>query len=163
MFLPVCIVSVLLFASCAEAPKKDSAVESTTTETPKQDMAQVRSEIAAIEKQWAAAENAKDVNALMALYADDAVTMPDGAASISGKAAIQKYHEANYAKPAKHASIDFETVDVYGQGDVVTEVGKTMYKDAAGKTIGSGKYVAIYEKRDGKYVCIREIYNKDSK
>lgn len=154
---------VLLFASCREDEKKETAAATAVTEPAKPDLAQIRSEIVAIENAWAAAQNAKDVPALMAMYADDAVSMPDGEPSLSGKAAIQKKQEADFAKPSKFASVAFETVDVYAQGDVVTEVGKTMYKDAAGKTTGGGKYIAVFEKRDGKYLCIREIYNQDSK
>ena len=153
---------VLLFASCQEAEKKETPAEVTVAEPAKPDLTQIRSEIVAIETAWAAAQNAKDVKAIMAMYADDAVSMPDGEPMVSGKAAIQKKQEADYAKPSTYASIAFETLDVYAQGNVVTEVGKTMYKDAAGKTTGGGKYMAVYEKRDGKYLCIREIYNKDS-
>ena len=154
---------VLLFASCQEAEKKETTAEVTVAEPAKPDLTQIRSEIVAIETAWAAAQNAKDVNALMALYAEDAVSMPDGEPMVTGKAAIQKKQEADFAKPSTYASIAFETLDVYAQGNVATEVGKTMYKDAAGKTTGGGKYMAVYEKRDGKYLCIREIYNKDSK
>ena len=155
---------VVLFTSCQEAEKKETPAQTTTVVEPtKPDLAQIRAEIVAIENAWAAAQNAKDINALMALYADDAVSMPDGEPMISGKAAIQKKQEADFAKPPMYASIAFETMDVYAQGNVVTEVGKSMYKDAAGKTTGGGKYIAVYEKRDGKYLCIREIYNKDSK
>ena len=153
---------VLLFASCQEAEKKETPAEFTVAEPAKPDLTQIRSEIVAIETAWAAAQNAKDVNALMALYAEDAVSMPDGEPMVTGKAAIQKKQEADFAKPSTYASIAFETLDVYAQGNVATEVGKTMYKDAAGKTTGGGKYIAVYEKRDGKYLCIREIYNKDS-
>jgi uncharacterized protein (TIGR02246 family) len=154
---------VLLFASCKEDEKKETPAAVTVTEPAKPDLAQIRSEIVAIENAWAAAQNAKDVNALMAMYADDAVSMPDGEPMLSGKAAIQKKQEADFAKPSKFASIAFETIDVYAQGDVVTEVGKTIYKDAAGKAAGGGKYIAVFEKRGGKYLCIREIYNQDSK
>ncbi len=155
---------VLLFTSCQETEKKETPAQTTTVAEPaKPDLAQIRTEIVAIENAWAVAINAKDVKALMAMYAEDAVSMPDGEPMVSGKAAIQKMQEADFAKPAKFASIAFETLDVYAQGNVATEVGKTMYKDAAGKTIGGGKYMAVYEKRDGKYLCIREIYNKDSK
>ena len=154
---------VLLFASCQEAEKKEIPPATTVAEPAKPDPAQVRAEIVTIENAWAAAQNAKDVNALMAMYADDAVSMPDGEPMLTGKAAIQKKQEADFAKPAKFASIAFETMDVYAQGNVVTEVGKTMYKDATGKIIGGGKYIAVFEKRDGKYLCIREIYNQDSK
>ncbi len=155
---------VVLFTSCQEAEKNETPVQTTTVAEPaKPDLAQIRTEIVAIENAWATAQNAKDINALMALYADDAVSMPDGEPMISGKAAIQKKQEADFAKPSPYASIAFETMDVYAQGNVATEVGKSMYKDAAGKTTGGGKYIAVYEKRDGKYLCIREIYNKDSK
>ena len=154
---------VLLFTSCQEAEKKETAAETTVAEPAKPDLTQIRSEIVAVENAWATAQNAKDINALMAMYADDAVSMPDGEPMLTGKAAIQKKQEADFAKPSKYASIAFETLDVYAQGNVVTEVGKTMYKDATGKTTGGGKYIAVFEKRDGKYLCIREIYNQDSK
>ena len=163
MLIAVYAAGVLCFTSCKEEEKKEAAVSTTAPEASKPDMAAIKAEIVGIENQWAAAINAKDIKAMMALYADDAVSMADGAPTLSGKAAIQKSQEADFAKPATFASIGFETLDVYGQGDVVTEVGKTMYKDAAGKTTGTGKYIAVFEKRDGKYLCIREIYNKDTK
>ena len=165
IFLPVITASVLMFSSCQEAAKDETPTATTTAvaEPAKQDLAQIRTEIQTVENAWAAAQNAKDINALMALYADDAVSMPDGETSISGKAAIQKKQEADFAKPATYASIAFETVDVYAQGDFVTEVGKTMYKSQDGKTISGGKYIAVFEKRNDKYLCIREIYNSDLK
>ena len=163
IFLITCVSCVLVFASCQETPKKESPVETTVIETAKPDLAQIRAEIVAVENAWAAAQNAKDVNAIMTLYADDVVSMPDGEPTVSGKAAVQKKTEADFAKPSEYASIAFETMDVYAQGDVVTEIGKTMYKDAAGAITGGGKYIAVFEKRGNKYLCIREIYNKDSK
>ncbi len=163
ILLPVYAACVLMFASCQEAAKQETPASATATETPKPDLAQIRSEIVAVETAWAKAQNAKDISALMAMYADDAVSMPDGEPTLSGKAAIQKKQEADFAKPAKYASIAFETSDVFAQGNVATEVGKTIYKDAAGKVIGSGKYIAVFEKQNGKFVCIREIYNNDSK
>lgn len=168
MLIPAYAACVLMFASCQDAAKKETPAETpaataTVAEPAKPDLAQIRSEIVAAENAWAAAINAKDINALMAMYADDAVSMPEGEPMLIGKAAIQKKQEADFAKPAKYASIAFETMDVYAEGDVATEVGKTFYKDAAGKTTGSGKYFAVFEKKNGKYVCIREIYNSDSK
>jgi ketosteroid isomerase-like protein len=168
MLIPIYATCVLMFASCQEAEKKETPAETpaataTVAEPVKPDLTQIRSEIVAAENAWAAAINAKDINALMAMYADDAISMPEGEPMLSGKAAIQKKQEADFAKPAKYANIAFETMDVYAEGDVVTEVGKTMYKDATGKTTGTGKYFAVFEKKNGKYVCIREIYNSDTK
>ncbi len=165
--------SLLLFCfvSCQDAAKKETTEVATSAgeakpavaETPKADLAQIRSEIVAIETAWAAALNAKDINALMAMYTEDAQSMQDGAPTLSGKSAIQQQQEKDFAKPAMYASIAFETTDVYAQGDFATEIGKSVYKDATGKITGTGKYVAVFQKKDGKYLCVREIYNKDSK
>ncbi len=78
-----------MFASCNQEASHDASAHSTKTEAAKPDMAQVRSEITAVENQWAIAQNAKDIKGLMAPYADDAVSMTDGAPTLSGKAAIQ--------------------------------------------------------------------------
>lgn len=164
-----CLAPALLLASCNSATTendKSSAVDSSKTMTgapAQQDLSQIRTEIQSVENEWAAAQNAKDITKLMALYADDAVSMPDGEPTLSGKAAIRAKQEKDFAAPLKYASVAFETSDVYGQADYVTEVGKTMMKDSAGKVTGTGKYIAVFQKKDGKYLCIREIYNKDSK
>ncbi len=162
---------LLCFVSCQDAAKKETTEVATSAEdakpvvaeTAKPDLAQIRTEIAAIETAWAAALNAKDINALMAMYAEDAQSMQDGAPTLSGKSAIQQQQEKDFAKPPMYSSIAFETTDVYAQGDFATEIGKSMFKDATGKITGTGKYVAVFQKKDGKYLCVREIYNRDSK
>jgi len=155
------VFSVLLFGSCQQAETKEAPT--TVVETPKADMAQVRSEITTLENAYADALNKRDIEAVMAIYADDAVSMQDGGPSLTGKAAIRAQQEKDFASPPRSASVTFETLDIYGDGDVVTEVGKSIDKDAAGKVVGGGKYIAVFEKRNGKYVCIRDIYNSDSK
>lgn len=152
-----CLAFFLLLNSCAN----DAAL--VKSESAKADMTQVRTEIQNIENQWADALNKKDINALMALYADDAASMQDGAPTLKGKAAIQAQQEKDFADSSRYASISFQTQDVYGTADEVTEVGTSEEKDAAGKVTGTGKYVAVFQKRDGKYKCVREIYNRDSK
>lgn len=54
-------------------------------------------------------------------------------------------------------------MDVFAAGDLVVETGKCTFKDASGAVIRTGKYLSLFEKRDGKYVCIRDIYNDDKK
>ena len=51
---------------------------------------------------------------------------------------------------------------VFGDENTVTEVGKMTRKDASGKVVSTGKYMAVWEKRDGKYLCVRDIGNSDS-
>lgn len=161
---PLLAVCLMVFFSCQTATEKANKEEaSVVAATTAPDGAQVRAEIEAIENRWATAMNTKDINALMNLYAEDAVSMPDGQPILVGKAAIKKAQEAEFAQPAKYASVAFTTTDVYPQGDFVTEVGRSEFKDAAGKVVMNGKYIAVFEKQNGKFVCVREIYNSDAK
>ena len=70
---------------------------------------------------------------------------------------------ASIAKRAKGATIAYDIIDVFGDENTVTEVGKTTKKDASGKVTYTGKYMAVWEKRNGKYICVRDISNDDVK
>jgi len=50
------------------------------------------------------------------------------------------------AKRSKGETATYETMDVFGDGNIVTETGKTTVKDANGKVAYTGKYMAIWEK-----------------
>lgn len=156
----VCAACVMMFTSCEEATEGDTTV---TTEVATPDLAQIKTEIQAIETEWANAMNSKDVAGVMSLFAEDAMSMSDGQPTIVGKEAIQKSMETEFADPSNTDSVTFETLEVYAQGDYVTEIGKSTYIDAAGKPTKPGKYMAFFVKKDGKYLCIRDIYNKDYK
>ena len=88
------VTASLFLSSCKQATESTASAD----EAPKTDMNKVKAEIQALETAWSTAQNAKDINALMAMYADDAVSMPDGAPTLRGKAAIQAQQEADFAK-----------------------------------------------------------------
>lgn len=162
------VVAALSFLTIGcNQPAADKAPEVTAEATPpmaaKADPAKMKADIQALETAWANADNARDANALAAFYADDAVSLSNNQPMVSGKAAILKDLEAAMAKRPKGATVTYEVLDVFGDENFVTEVGKTTSKDAAGKVYYTGKYMAIWEKRDGKYVCIRDISNDDVK
>ncbi len=142
-------------------PSTDQAMAEPAVLKP--DMAAVKAEIQALESAWAVADDARDASALAAFYADDAVTLSNNKPMISGKANILKDIEGHLAKKPKGNTVAYEVMDVYGSADVVTEVGKTTTKDASGKVTYTGKYMAIWEKRDGKWLCVRDISNDDVK
>ena len=127
------------------------------------DMSKIKAEIQAIENAWAAASNAKDVATIVGFYADDAISMNDDKPMSVGKAEIQKVVEAEVANRKGNTTVAFETMDVYGDENQVTETGKTTVTDAAGKVTYSGKYMAVWEKRNGKWLTIRDISNDDAK
>ena len=71
--------------------------------------------------------------------------------------------ETSLAKRPKGATTAYDALDVFGCENYATETGKITRKDSTGKIISTGKYMAIWEKRDGKWICIRDIGNDDEK
>ncbi len=138
----------LLFVSCQPA---------------KPDLAKIRTEIQAMEDAYAAGLKAKDANAVIAYYADDAVSMVNNAPVATGHDALLKMAQDDIDSDTTNLTESFETVDIFAAGDLVVETGKAAYKDADGNVVKTGKYMSLFEKRDGKYLCIRDIYNEDQK
>ncbi|KIC90293.1 SgcJ/EcaC family oxidoreductase [Flavihumibacter sp. ZG627] len=162
--LTVCIALSGLVIGCNNETAADKTEAVVEVEQPaKVDLASVKTDIQNLETAWAAADNARDTNAIAAFYADDAVSLRNNNSMIQGKEAIRKDIGEGLAKRAKGATVSYDVVEVFGEGNYITEVGKSTTKDASGKVINTGKYMAIWEKRDGKYVCIRDIYNDDAK
>jgi len=157
-------ISVFTISCNTQADKKTEIEPAITVEptVAKVDMASIKVEIQALENDWAAADNARDANAIVAFYSDDAMSMSNNAPMKVGKAAIQKEMEESLAKRTQGETVAYETLEVFGDGNTVTEIGTAISKDASGKVIRTGKYMAIWEKRDGKYLCIRDIYNDDA-
>lgn len=159
------IVLSLFSVACSPPAPEEAATPEPIAEpvAVAPDMTAVKTEIQALETAFAAADNARDANAILAFYSDDAVTMGSGEPMSVGKAAIQKSIEAGFAKSPAGSTVKYEVQDVFGDENTVTEVGKTTRMDESGKVIYTGKYMAIWEKRDGKYVCVRDINNSDEK
>ena len=152
------LVFCIFTVGCNTAPEKEKEVE-VRQEAPvaKTDMAAVKTQIQELENTWAEVDNARDAEKISNFYAEDAVVMSADKPMIKGREAIKKDMEASMAAREKGATAKYEVLDVYGDENVVTEIGKSTRMDAAGKVISTGKYIAIWEKRDGKYVCVREM------
>ena len=159
-------VALSVFVIGCNAPADDKSAQTTETaqsDDTKPDLEKIKGEIQALENSWAEADNARDTNAVAALYADDAVSMANNKPMLVGKAAIHQDIATSLANKAKGATIAYDVIDVFGDENTVTEVGKTTVKDASGKITYTGKYMAIWEKRNGKYICVRDISNDDVK
>ena len=154
----VAITSVWVTGCNVPAQKADATTEQVAA---KPDMGAIKTEIQAIETEWASATTAKDIDKVMALYTDDAIEMADDEPMCVGKAAIRQVLLKSMKARKAGTTVSYETMDVYGDGNVVTEVGKTTVKNAAGNVVSTGKYMGIFEKRGGKFICIRDINNED--
>lgn len=146
-------VSLFAFASCQQTPPPP----------PAPDLAKIRTEIQAMENAFAEAWNARNAAAVVAYYADDAVSLANNSPMLTGKEAILKHQEAEFASDTSKTTVSFEVMDIYAAGDLVVETGKGTFKDAKGAVVMTSKYMSLFEKRNGKYLCIRDCFNNDKK
>lgn len=165
--LATAFIGLFILAIGCNEPASDKTAESTSDSTQmtttKTDRGQLKKEIQEQETAWSDADNARNLDALAAFYADDAVSLATDKPMLVGNAAIKKDLEATLAKKPKGAKISYEVMDAYGDDNYATEVGKTTRTDSTGKVTSTGKYMAIWEKRNGKWICIRDIGNEDAK
>lgn len=152
-FLFAALAAVTLLVSCKPASQ----------EPAKPDLVAIRTEIQALENAYAAGLKAKEANAVVAYYADDAISLVNNAPIAVGHDALLKMAQDDIARDTTNTTVTFETVDIFAAGDYVVETGKSTYKDPAGNVVKTAKYMTLFEKRNGKYLAIRDIYNEDQK
>jgi ketosteroid isomerase-like protein len=129
-------------------------------ETTKPDKDLVKAEIQAIENRFAATFNNRNTDSLT-YYAEDAVSYFAGQEPVVGLAAIRQHIENELLDFPEGAKISFETVEIYvtDDGKVVAEIGAHKLVDSTGIILQQGHYFSFFAKREGKYVCIRDMAN----
>ena len=112
---------------------------------------------------FAEAMRARDLDAIVALYADDAILMPPDAAAATGHAAMKQYLTTDIAA-SKAAGVSFALdTDASGvSGDLAWHSGTFHVAGANGASLGTGKYVEVWHKADGKWLMIRDAWNNDA-
>jgi uncharacterized protein (TIGR02246 family) len=121
-----------------------------------QGAADLRAQIEKQSQAWQNSYNAGDASALAALYAEDGKVMAPGAATVSGRSAIQ----ALFADDIKRGSKNTLTVvEVFGNGDLAIEVGGWVETGADGSHKDHGTYVTIYKRVGSDWKIYRDTWN----
>jgi uncharacterized protein (TIGR02246 family) len=113
---------------------------------------------------WIKAHNAGNADAIVAMYAEDAVVMPPGAPVTRGRAAIKQFIVKDIAE-ARTAGVTLvlaKESDVAVKGDSAWHAGTYTVKDKAGATVDSGGYMEIWRKAGGKWLIVRDIWNSST-
>lgn len=132
-----------------------------TEETPAApivDKEKIKMEIQAIENTFATHYNTKNADSIT-YYADDAKSFFIGRNPITSKDSILEYLTNDIKGIEKGIKFSFTTNEVHisNDGINVTEIGEFKLTDSTGVKIESGNYFSLFEKRNGKYVCIRDM------
>lgn len=118
--------------------------------------------IGAVNGAWAGFYNAGDADGVASLYWDDGHLMPPGVPTAKGREAIRDVVATDIggAKAAGLTmNIDHGPISV--SGNLAWQDGTFKVTDTAGTVIDAGKYLSVLEKRNGKWLLLRDIYNSD--
>ena len=129
------------------------------------DVAKVKADIQLLEDGNAKAMNDKDALGAAEYYAEDIKSYPFEAKPLVGqKAMIDSMQEDVLSIPEGHKiTFTANEIRVFNNGDEVLEIGDFILTDGMNKKVESGNFFALFEKRDGKYVCVRDIFTPDSR
>jgi len=124
------------------------------------DKEQVKKDIQAKEDEFASVYNGGEVKNI-GYYADDATSFYQNRAPLVGREAIIEFLKSDLN--ANSNKISFKTNDVFvsGDGNQVVEVGYFKVVDSANNPINTGNYMSLFEKRNGRYVSVRDMSASD--
>ena len=111
---------------------------------------------------WTEAAKAKNVDAIVSLYVDDATVLPEEKDAVSGKNAIRAFYTDWFAKQDKLMDQKFENINSVQEGDLLID--STMY---SGTLVKDNKEIAFKGKRlvvwkrqfQGPWKILRDAWN----
>jgi ketosteroid isomerase-like protein len=144
-------IIIIMFACSA---KKDEPVAVVV------DKEQIKKEIQAKEDEFAAVYNAREIKDI-GYYADDATTFFQNKAPLVGKSAIVEFLKSDMISNSNKISFKTNEVFVSNDGNQVVEIGYFQVVDSTNTPVNTGNYMSLFEKRNGKYVCVRDMSASD--
>ncbi len=148
------ISGCIIFLVIACGTKKEEAA------APVIDKEQIKNEIQARENEFAAVYNAGEMKNI-GYYAEDAISFFQNRAPLAGKQAIIDFLKNDLISNNDRISFKTNEVFVTGDGKQVLEIGYFKVVDSVNVPLNTGNYMSLFEKRDGKYVCLRDMSVSD--
>ena len=143
---------LMLMISCNS--KQETA---TTTAVDKE---QIKKEIQAKEDAFAELYNTGELKNI-GYYADDATTFFPNRPPLVGKDAIVEFYKSAITSVTDKISFTSKDIFISNDGNQVVEIGYFKVVDSTNNPVNSGNYMSLFEKRDGKYVCVRDMSASD--
>ncbi len=124
------------------------------------DKEQIKKEIQAKENEFAEIYNSGELKKI-GYYAEDAITFAQNQAPIVGREAIIEYLKVDVESNTDKISFTTKEVFPSSDGNLVLEIGYYKVVDSTNTAINTGNYMCLFEKRDGRYYCVREMSASD--
>jgi uncharacterized protein (TIGR02246 family) len=122
--------------------------------------AQSKATIQKLEDQWGAAFNKGDAVAVAAMYTQDAYILPAGAPMVHGPSDIQTFVAQTIQQLG---DVKCTTLDVKPLGrSAAREIGTCTFKTkGANPQDGALKYAVVWQKENGQWKLLQDIWNMD--
>lgn len=126
------------------------------------DKEQIKKEIQARENEFAETYNS-GIPKSIGYYSDDAISFTQNRAPLVGKEAIVEYLFGSLNQTTQSNKISFTTNEVFvsNDGNQVVEIGYYKVVDSTNTDVNTGNYMVLFEKRNGRYVCVRDMSASD--
>src|SRR4030095_14443764 len=162
MTIPKILTTGLLSLLLACNAKEEKPMAGDSKEAGGVDKEQIKKEIQAKEDEFAATYNA-GVLKNIGYYADDATSFYQNRKPLVGKEEIIEFFKSDLSTNANKNKVAFKTNEVFvsNDGNQVVEIGFFQVVDSTNTTINRGNYMSLFEKRNGKYVCVRDMSASD--
>lgn len=148
------LLSAAFFLPSCQAPDTSAATHEINADS-------VKAMINALEVDYANASNAKDVAGVLKYYAADAEIYSAEEGTQVGTDAIKASLEKSVASDTSGNTVSFNVTGVWASGNLAVETGTSTTTGKDGAVVRTGKYMVLYELRDGKYIALREMNMRD--
>ncbi|HEX6846845.1 MAG TPA: DUF4440 domain-containing protein, partial [Chitinophagaceae bacterium] len=92
-----------------------------------------------------------------AYYSDDAVSYGRNREPEVGKAAIKESMAKRFAADSTGNTNVYKVVDLFADGNLLVEIGSWSEMSPSGAEVNKGHYMSCFQKKDGKYECVRDM------
>lgn len=154
------ILSVLVLGGC-QGPAEGGGAEQATADSAA--IAEAEERIAELNARWVRAVAEEDTDSIVSLHAEDGRIMPPGQPAAVGHDALE---QAWSGVLAMTDSLTFETevLEVSPSATMAYDIGsyRWAYRTPDGESARDrGKFVVIWEKRDGQWKVVADIFNSN--
>jgi ketosteroid isomerase-like protein len=136
----------------------DKKIEPATLAVDKE---QIKKEIQTKEDSFAVLYNSGEVRNI-GYYADDAVSFFQNRPPLVGKDSIVTFLKNNVTSKSDRISFKTNEVFVSDDGNQVVEIGSFIVVDSTNVPMNTGNYMTLFEKRNGKFVAVRDMSASDT-
>ena len=143
------LVAVVGLAGCSRRPNVDVAAEA--------------QKIRERSLQWSVADSTRDIEAAVAMYAQDAVELPANTPAVFGRGAIRTWYQSWLPDTTTSLTFATVTVDVSSSGDFGYERGTYRFvtNGPKGRSEDEGKYVTVWRRTAGVWEVVLDMANSD--